>query len=186
MALTPANIQMGARRMIWDPAGANVDLGLTLENTSVLRVEQGGEEILAEQTGISPVDFVYAGHKMTFRGVFREWGSLSTSDVLEVLLPGTLQSTGPTVREWQIGNVAGTSARTIAKPLTLRREVDVASANADWDAHMYLACPLMMAEVGLDNQGRSGVWACSFLALVDFTQQVGSGNLLGRWKTDRA
>ncbi len=186
MALTPANVRAGARRFIWDPSGVNLELGLTLEG-SMLRVERGGEEQVSEQWGIAPFDFVYGGTKATFRGMFREWGSLAVNEPLLTLLPGSTSSTGPTRRAWQFGEVAGVSARSIAKPLIMRSAKDFDAtppSNAVDDIELYLACPLMVAEVGLDNQGRSGVWACSFLALVDTTKS--DGNLLGRWKTDTA
>ena len=185
MALTPANIQAGARRFIWDETGVNLDLGLTLDS-STLVVERGGEEQLSEQFGIAPVDFIYAGTKATFRGVFREWGSLSVNDLLLTFLPGSTQSAGPTVREWNYGETAGASALTIARELTLRPEKLVSATpplDKEFDIVFYKAVPLMMAEVPLDNGARSGVWSVAFLALVDTSRS--SGNLLGRWKTQR-
>jgi hypothetical protein len=187
MALNPLNVQVGAHRFIWDEGGGSeIDLGLTFEG-SVLRVEKGGEEQLSEQWGIAPYDFVFAGEKVTFRGMFREWGSLADNTILETLLPFSTSSAGPTVKEWRFGSVAGQSARSIAKSLIMRPERNVGAtppADVDEDKEIYLAVPLMLAEVLLDNGARSGVWACSFLGLVDTTKS--SGNLLGRWKTNRA
>lgn len=186
MALTPANVRAGARRFVWDEAGINLELGITLEG-SMLRVERGGEEQVSEQWGIAPFDFVYGGTKATFRGMFREWGSATVNTLLETFLPGSTSSAGPAIKAWQFGETAGVSARSIAKQLVLRLSKDfdlTPPANAVDDIVLHLAVPLMVAEVGLDNQGRSGVWAVSFLALVDTTKA--EGNLLGRWKTQTA
>lgn len=181
MALTVSNIRAGARRIYWDTPGSEVELGLTMPE-SVFRVTQGGEELFSEQFGIAPVDYVYNGMAVSFVGLFREWGAAGSNAILEILAPGSTSSTGPTVKAWQFGETAGVLASSIAKQLRLHPAKIATQSDDSDDLIIHLAVPVMAAEVGLTNRGNAGVWAVSFLGLVDTSQSEGA--YLGRWKTD--
>lgn len=176
MALDTSNIKVGNARLFWDTPGTEIDLGLTREG-SVLAIEQGGAEIITEEFGIAPVEFVYGGVKATVRVTFME----NKNDVLLVMFPGSTQTAGPTRRQWKFGEEAGVAASSIAKQLRLHPQTVTPLSNTDDDVVIYKACPLSIVEVGINSRG-AREWAASFLALIDTVTDA--TNPLGRWKTD--
>lgn len=183
MALTVSQIKLGARRVFWDTPGTELELGLTMEGT-VLQIQKHGEEVYTEQYGIMPVDYVYQGEVVTVRARVREWGAIGDNSILKALLPGSTDSTGPTTKAWQFGAVPGVLASSIAKQLRLHPMTNATTTDYSDNVVIYLACPIMAAEVEFANVGRGGVWDVSWLALVDTSKS--DGNLLGRWKLDAA
>ena len=178
MALPPAYVRAGAMRAFWDTGGSEVELGLTADE-STLVIEQAGEEITAEQYGASPIDYLYGGQKVTARLLFLDWNNTS----LLKLLPGSTQSAGPTRKAWQIGNIPGVLASSLAKLLRLHPVKTADITDDSEDIVLYLAAPIMVAEIALSNR-RARALAVSFLALVDTSKA--DGNLLGRWREDLA
>lgn len=178
-----SEIRAGAHRVLWNQGGGGeLELGVTTEGF-VIRIEKGQFEILTEEHGDAPVDAVYLGERVTARGILRQFDNFQ----LLIAVPGSTESSGPTIKSWLFGRQAGQQVgltTSLFGRLRFHPITQTVLANEDDDIIFHKAMVLgEPIEIGLRNRGVREV-AIAFLALVDDSQP--DGERLGFWKKDTA
>lgn len=173
----------GAHRVLFTPSGGSeIELGVTTEGW-VLRFEKGTFLINTEEDGDAPIDGVDLGELVTARGILRQFDNAQ----LLIAVPGSVESTGPTVKQWSFGRQAGQQwTKTTGRTGKLRFHpiTNVMIADESDDIIFHKAAVLgEPIEIPLRNRAVREI-AIAFVALVDDAQS--DGERLGEWKVDAA